>query len=68
LRANDIDEQFAATYQNGVLTVTLPVAARANSRRIPTSHHDLTSLHRRSRRVMPGPNSPDLSCLEIDEI
>jgi HSP20 family protein len=31
----DIDaDHIAATYQNGVLTVTLPVAARAKPRRI----------------------------------
>jgi HSP20 family protein len=31
----DIDaDHIAATYQNGVLTVTLPVAARAKPRRV----------------------------------
>ena len=35
----DIDaEHIAATYQNGVLTVTLPVAARAKPRRIEITH------------------------------
>jgi HSP20 family protein len=35
----DIDaEHIAATYQNGVLTVTLPVAARAQPHRIEISH------------------------------
>ena len=35
----DIDaEHIAATYQNGVLTVTLPVAARAKPHRIEISH------------------------------
>jgi HSP20 family protein len=35
----DIDaDHIAATYQNGVLTVTLPVAARAKPRRIEISH------------------------------
>ncbi len=35
----DIDaDHIAATYQNGVLTVTLPVAARAEPRRIEISH------------------------------
>src|SRR5271166_1584070 len=35
----DIDaDHIAATYQNGVLTVTLPVAARAQPRRIEISH------------------------------
>src|SRR3981081_2900369 len=31
-------DHIAATYQNGVLTVTLPVAARAKPRRIEISH------------------------------
>jgi len=35
----DVDaEHIAATYQNGVLTVTLPVAARATPRRIEITH------------------------------
>jgi HSP20 family protein len=35
----DIDaDHIAATYQNGVLTVTLPVAARAQPRHIEISH------------------------------
>src|SRR3979490_1703270 len=31
-------DHIAATYQNGVLTVTLPVAARAKPRRIEITH------------------------------
>ena len=35
----DIDvDHIAATYQNGVLTVTLPVAARAKPHRIEITH------------------------------
>ena len=35
----DIDaDHIAATYQNGVLTITLPVAARAKPRRIEIAH------------------------------
>jgi HSP20 family protein len=35
----DIDaDHIAATYQNGVLTVTLPVAARAKPRQIEITH------------------------------
>jgi HSP20 family protein len=35
----DIDaDHIAATYQNGVLTLTLPVAARAKPRRIEITH------------------------------
>jgi HSP20 family protein len=32
-------ERITATYQNGVLTVTLPVAERAKPRRIEVSAH-----------------------------
>ena len=35
----DVDaDHIAATYHNGVLTVTLPVAARAQPRRIEITH------------------------------
>jgi HSP20 family protein len=38
LRRLSLGQDIAATYQNGVLTVTLPVAARAKPRRIEISH------------------------------
>jgi HSP20 family protein len=41
---NDIDaDNISATYANGVLTVTLPVADRAKPRRVNVSVHDTTT-------------------------
>ncbi len=50
----DIDaDNIAATYQNGVLTVTLPVAARAKPRRIQISH----GAHEETKIVEPSDSS-----------
>ena len=51
----DIDaEHIAATYQNGVLTVTLPVAARAKPRRI-----EITPGAREETKVIEPSDSSD---------
>ena len=51
----DIDaDHIAATYQNGVLTVTLPVAARAEPR-----HIEITSGAREETRVIEPSDASD---------
>jgi HSP20 family protein len=60
----DVDaDHIAATYHNGVLTVTLPVAARAKPDRIEISHgaREETKVIEPSESSKPRPNpaSPD---------
>ncbi|TQC39083.1 Hsp20/alpha crystallin family protein, partial [Rhodococcus sp. WS4] len=51
----DIDaDHIAATYENGVLTVTLPVAERAKPRRI-----EITPGAREETKVIEASDSPD---------
>ncbi|MGX7678729.1 Hsp20/alpha crystallin family protein [Jatrophihabitans sp. DSM 45814] len=48
-------DKIAATYSNGVLTVTIPVAERAKSRRISVeSHDDTTSVESHDHKTLAG--------------